>query len=449
MQSDIFKAYDVRAVYPDALDEHAAYYIGHAFAAFLGEKKKIVLGMDVRESGPALFDAFARGVSAAGGSVVDIGMVTTEMMYFAVAQYGYDGGVMVSASHNERQYNGFKFVREGARAISIETGLADIRDRALAHEGHAASDMGHEATPLDIWNDYIDMMLTFVDGKKVKPFTVVASANFGMAGKVITRLIERGKLPITIIPIDFEPDGSFPKGKPDPLIPERRQEVIDRIKKEKPDFGLAWDADADRIFFFDERGGFVHGYYTISLLARYLLEKYPGEKVLYDVRQVWASASTIRDAGGVPIVMKPGHSFIKDRMRAEQALFAGENSGHFYFRDFFGVDSGMVPFLLMLDVLSQRDATLSSLVDDLRKRFPISEEINSRVDDPASVLAHVEKQFADGRIEKIDGLSVEYPDWRFNLRPSNTEPVIRLNVEAKTDALVQEKTDTLLSFIRA
>ncbi|MBI4281290.1 phosphomannomutase/phosphoglucomutase [Candidatus Uhrbacteria bacterium] len=447
---DIFKAYDVRGLYPDAINEDVAYRIGYAFIEYLGRDKTIVIARDVRLSGPVLCNALSAGIVAAGGRIVDIGVVTTEMLYFAVAQYGYDGGVMVSASHNEGQYNGLKFVREGARAISSDTGLFAIRDLALKVESRKSKVESHlEIQKKEVLDDYVDYLLQKFAPKKCKPFRIVANANFGMAGNVLARLIERGKLPITVMPLDFEPNGAFPKGKPDPLIPERRQETEALVRKEKSDFGVAWDADADRCFFFDERGDFVEGYYTISLLATYLLARHPKEPMIYDVRFTWASRDTITAEGGVPIMMKPGHSFIKDRIQKEHALFAGENSGHYYFRDFFGVDSGMVPFLLLLDMLSQTAQPLSALADVYRTTYPMSGEVNSRVADADAIMHAVEKHYHDGTIEKIDGLSVEYPEWRFNLRKSNTEPLLRLCVEAKTDVRMKEKTGELLALIRS
>lgn len=447
----LFKAYDVRGIYPDEINEDAVYAIGRALIQYLGRGKTIVVARDVRESGPALFAALTQGMREEGATMIDIGMVTTEMLYFAVAFYGYDAGVMISASHNERQYNGLKFVQKGARAISSDTGLFAIRDLALKiKETKQRTTDNVQLITKNVLDDYIDYLLkNFADVGAMKPFRIVANANFGMAGRVLERLIARGKLPVTVTPLDFEPDGAFPKGKPDPLIPERREETAQVMRKEKPDFGVTWDADADRCFFYDEKGEFVDGYYTLCILAEYLLRIHPGESVIYDVRQTWASFDTITRGGGKPIMMKPGHSFIKDRMRKEHALFAGENSGHYYFRDFFGVDSGMVPFLLLLDILTKSDKTLSAMADAYRKKYPTSGEVNSKVADVRKIMALVEERYHDGTIEKIDGISVEYPEWRFNIRSSNTEPLLRLNLEAKTDALMKEKTAEVLALIRS
>lgn len=445
----LFKAYDVRGVYPDMINEDAVYAIGRAFVQYLGRGKTIVVARDVRLSGPALFAALTQGIAQEGATIIDIGMVTTEMLYFAVAFYGYDAGIMISASHNEGQYNGLKFVREGAKAISSDTGLFEIRDLALQLKSQM-SNVKCQVSTKDVLDDYIDYLLrNFTVAGVMKPFHIVANANFGMAGRVLDRLIARGKLPVTVTPFDFEPDGAFPKGKPDPLIPKRREEMGRLVRKEKPDFGVTWDADADRCFFYDEKGEFVDGYYTLCILAEYLLQIHPGgEPIIYDVRQTWASFDTITRGGGKPIMMKPGHSFIKDRMRKEHALFAGENSGHYYFRDFFGVDSGMVPLLLILDILAKSTTPLSAIADIYRKKYPTSGEVNSEVADAQKIMALVTERYHDGTIEKIDGISVEYPEWRFNIRSSNTEPLLRLNLEAKTDALMKEKTAELLALIR-
>ncbi len=446
----LFKAYDARGIYPDTINEDAVYRIGRALVQYLGKGKKIVVARDVRLSGPALFAALTQGISEEGATIIDIGMVTTEMLYFAVAFYGYDAGVMISASHNEGQYNGLKFVQKGAQAISSDTGLFAIRDIALKIKDEFS--IQHSAFSIhlkDVLDDYIDYLLkNFVDVDAMKPFRIVANANFGMAGRVLERLIARGKLPMSITPLDFEPNGAFPKGKPDPLIAERREETVQVMREGQFDFGVTWDADADRCFFYDEKGGFVDGYYTLCILAEYLLKTHSGEPVIYDVRQTWASFDTIKRCGGKPIMMKPGHSFIKDRMRKEHALFAGENSGHYYFRDFFGVDSGMVPFLLMLDILAKSNQPLSSIADVYRKKYPTSGEVNSKVTDAAKIMALAEERYHDGKIEKIDGLSVEYPEWRFNIRSSNTEPLLRLNLEAKTEELMKQKTAELLALIR-
>ncbi len=324
MNVSIFKAYDVRGIYPTELDEAAVAAIARAYVAWLTATqgaitKGIVVARDVRESGSSLQRAFMDAASACGVSCIDIGMVTTEMMYFAVAHGAYDGGVMVSASHNAREYNGLKFVRAGAQAISSDSGLFEIRDGARKGSGFSVQGSGATRTEADMTDAYIDKLLRIVDVRNIRPFRIVANANFGMAGQVLLRLIERGKLPIEVVPMDFNPDGTFPKGKPDPLIPERRAETIAQIRAARPDFGVAWDADADRVFFFDERGDFVEGYYTISLLAQRLLRGHANETVLFDVRQTWASIDTIIAAHGKPIMVKCGHAFIKDAMRATKA----------------------------------------------------------------------------------------------------------------------------------
>lgn len=447
LKSEIFHAYDVRGIYPDEINEEAAYKIAQAYLKVFQPKGAIVLGKDVRLSSPSLWIKAAKGITNAGYDVIDIGTISTDMLYFAVAKYDYGGGITISASHNPKEYNGMKFVREKAIAISADTGIMDIRDQALKNEEIIEPEKG-EIIEKDILADYVKHCLSFIDPSVIKPIKIVADANFGMAGVVLKKMM--AGLPVEIIELNFEPDGSFPKGRPDPMIPARREEVEELVRKEKADLGVAWDGDADRFFVFDENGKFINGYYLVAILAKYYLTKNKGAKIIGDVRLQWAIRDLAQELGGQYLVNKPGHSFIKDRMRKEDVIFAGENSGHFYFKDNFYADNGMIPFLIILEILSRSGKPMSEIADEYRQKYFISGEINKEVKDKDKdkVLKLVEKQYKDGKIEKIDGVSVEFADWRFNLRKSNTEPVIRLNIEAKTQELVDKKVKELLELIK-
>jgi phosphomannomutase len=373
----------------------------------------------------------------------------------------------ISASHNPKEYNGIKFVRENAIAISGDTGIMDMRDQALKNEQIMEPEKG-EILKKDILADYAQHCLSFIDPKAIKPLKIVANANFGMAGVALNKILK--DLPIEIVPLDFEPNGNFPKGRPDPMIPERRRETEDLVKREKADLGVAWDADADRIFLFDENGEYIDNYFLSAILDKILLERSKKkdtpslttyakasvveklrsvEKVIYDPRQNWAVIDTIKAMGGEPIINKVGHAFIKDRLREENALCAGEITGHFYFRDNFFCDNGMIPLLLILEKLSREGIKASDLAKPFLNKYFFSPEINQPITaDADKILAEVEKKYSDGEILHLDGLSVEYADWRFNLRKSNTEPLIRLNVEAKSQKLVEEKAGELLELIK-
>ncbi len=442
----IFKAYDVRGIYPSEIDESAVYKIAQAYAKVFQPQSAIVLGKDVRLSSHSLWQSAVKGLTDAGIDVIDIGTISTDMLYFSVAKYGYSGGLSVTASHNPKEYNGLKFVREKAIAISGDTGIMDMRDQALKNEQIMEPEKG-EIIKKDILSDYAEHCLSFIDTKAIKPMKIVANANFGMAGVAINKILE--DIPVEIVPLDFEPNGNFPKGRPDPMILERRKETEELVISAKADLGVAWDADADRCFLFDENGEYVDNYYLTAILAELFLEKsHKKEKIILDPRQYWAVADTVAKAGGESIMNKVGHAFIKDRMRKENVLFAGEITGHFYFRDNFFCDNGMIPLLLILEKLSQEGIKLSELADPFRKKYFISGEINTKVNDPDVVLKNAEAKYSDGEILHIDGVSVEYKDWRFNLRKSNTEPLIRLNVEAKSQALVDEKVKELLTLIK-
>lgn len=442
----IFKAYDVRGIYPDEINEDAVYKIAQAYLKVFKPKGPIVLGKDVRLSSPKLWQAAARGIINAGYDVIDIGIISTDMLYFSVANYDYGGGLTISASHNPKEYNGLKFVREKAIAISADTGLGDIKNEVLKNEEIMEPEKG-EIIKQEILADYAKHCLSFIDAKVIKPMKIVADANFGMAGVALNKILEF--LPVEIVPLNFKPDGHFPKGRPDPMIPERRKEVEELIKSEKVDLGVAWDGDADRCFIFDENGEYVDNYFLTAIFAKHLLAKSKKkETIILDPRQYWAVKETVAEAGGKSIMNKVGHALIKDGMRKNNVLFAGEITGHFYFRDNFFCDNGMIPLLMVLEMLSKEGVKMSQLAKPFREKYFISGELNQTVNDPDQVIANATKKYSDGKIDLIDGVGVEYKDWRFNLRKSNTEPLIRLNVEAKSQNLVDEKVKELLELIK-
>jgi phosphomannomutase len=440
----VFKAYDVRGIYPTQIDEEAAYQIGQAYVKVF-QPKKILIGKDVRLMSPSMWGAAVEGVTDAGVDVVDPGIITTDMLYFGVAYYGLDGGFSVTASHNPKEYTGMKFVREKSIAVSSDTGLFSIRDEALKGEKVNPSQKGKVET-INLLDDYLKHILSFVDPAKIKPLRVVVNPNFG-AGSLALERLEK-VLPLQLIKLNFEMNGEFPKGRPDPLVPENRGELIETVLKNKADLGVAWDADADRCFFCDEKGNFLEGYFITALLASVVLKNYPGGKVISDTRLVWAVEEAVEKSGGIFIQNKAGHAFIKDGMRRENAVFAGEMSAHYYFRDNFYADNGMIPFLMILELISTTGKPLSQLVAPYTSKYFVSGEINAEVQDVQAKIKEVESHYSDGEKNYIDGVSVEYPDWRFNLRPSNTEPLIRLNVEARSPELMAQKRDELLALIR-
>jgi phosphomannomutase len=442
----IFKAYDVRGVYPSELDEETAYKVGQAYAKFI-KPKKVAIGRDVRSHGEQIKKELIRGLNDAGVDVVDIGIISTDMLYFAVAYYGYDGGITVSASHNPKEYNGFKMVREKSIAISSDTGLFDIRDLVVNNDFEIKSDKKGTVETKEIMDDYIAKIITFIDVNKIKPLKVVLSANFGLAGVVAKKILEKIPAKINAEYLDAEPNGEFPKGRPDPLIKERQTETSELVKSSGANFGVAWDADADRCFFFDEKGDFIEGYFIVGLLAKEILKNNTGGKILYDPRLTWATIETVESVGGVPIQTKAGHAFIKDRMRKEDAVFAGEMSAHYYFRDYYYCDNGMIPFVMMMQLISETGKTLSELIAPMTNKYFVSGEINNEVKDIPALIKEAEEKYSDGKIDKTDGLGVEYKEWRFNLRGSNTEPKIRLNVEALNKELMEEKRDEILKLI--
>ena len=444
---ECFKAYDVRGRVPDQLNEDIAYRIGNAFVQFLNAKK-VVVGHDIRLTSPDLTNALTKGINDAGADVLHIGQCGTEEVYFAAFNYPVDGGICVTASHNPIDYNGMKFVREGARPISGDTGLLKIK--RLAQEGATrVSDNPGSITEIDSRPDYIKHLMTYVDVDSLKPLKIVVNSGNGGAGEVIDAL--EGLLPsFEFIKIHHEPDGNFPNGIPNPLDHDKRAATIEAVKKHKADLGIAWDGDFDRCFFFDENGRFIEGYYIVGMLAQAFLGKNPGAKVVHDPRLTWNTQSIVEAGGGKPIQSKTGHAFIKERMRSEDAVYGGEMSAHHYFRDFAYCDSGMIPWLLVAELMCRSGKSLSTLIDDRINAFPCSGEINSTVADPVSLLKSIEETYQGSatNVDHIDGLSMSFDDWRFNLRMSNTEPVVRLNVESRAnEKLMQVKRDELLSLI--
>jgi phosphomannomutase len=444
LESKVFKAYDVRGIYPDELDEAGAEAIGRAYVEQF-EPRRMAVGRDMRLSSPAMQEALMRGAAAAGAEVLDLGLVGTEMVYFAVGSLGLEGGAMVTASHNPKEYTGMKLVRRGALPVGGESGLFDVRDRALED----SEPRGAEGTieQYDIWPAYVDQVLSFVDVSTIKPLKVVIDAANGMAGTMLPPVLER--LPIESVRCYFEPDGSFPNHEPNPLLPENREFIVRKTLEESADLGVAFDGDGDRCFFVDDTGEFVPGDFVTALFAEGVLEKEPGAKVIYDVRASRAVPDAIEAAGGVALMNRVGHAFIKARMRKEDAAFAGEVSGHYYFRDFSQADSGVVPFLLMLELISKRGRRLSEILEPLRSRYFITGELNTPVPDVALKLQELKERYADGRVSHLDGISVDFDYWHFNVRPSNTEPLLRLNLEATSEELMEQKRNEVLEVIRS
>jgi phosphomannomutase len=439
----VFKAYDVRGIYPDELDEAGAEAIGRAYVEQF-EPRRMAVGRDMRLSSPPMQEAFMRGAATAGADVVDLGLVGTEMVYFAVGSLGLEGGAMVTASHNPKEYTGMKLVRRGALPVGGESGLLDIRDRVLADD--APTKAAGAIEEYDIWPAYVDRVLSFVDVATIKPLRVVIDAANGMAGAMLPPVL--GRLPVEAVRCYFEPDGSFPNHEPNPLLPENREFIVRKTLEEGADLGVAFDGDADRCFFVDDTGEFVPGDFVTALFAESVLEREPGAKIIYDVRASRAVPETIERAGGTALVNRVGHAFIKARMRNEDAAFAGEVSGHYYFRDFSQADSGVVPFLLMLELISKR-GKLSEILAPLRSRHFITGELNTPVPDVALKLQELKERYADGRVSHLDGISVDYDDWHFNVRPSNTEPLLRLNLEATSEELMEQRRDEVLEVIRS
>jgi len=443
-----FKAYDVRGVYPTEVNEELAYRVGRIFSAMFAAET-VVVGHDIRLSGRALVDALTEGLRHGGTKVIDIGQCGTEMIYFATAHLEADGGIMVTASHNPKEYNGMKLVRKGARPISGDTGLKEIGEMAVAsnfvHAQVAGKTLG-ELEKVDIVPAYIEHLLTYVDKSALKPMKIVANPGNGGAGPIMKELAKH--LPFEFVSIFDEPDGSFPNGVPNPILMPNREATAKVVCETGADLGIAWDGDFDRCFLFDENAEFIEGYYIVGLLAEVFLLKEPGAKIMYDPRLTWNTEAILERDGGVPVRCKSGHAFMKECMRQNEVLYGGEMSAHHYFRDFSYCDSGMIPWLLVAELMCRSGKKLSELVGARVDMFPCSGEINRKVADSPAILKALEEKYADGEQDKMDGLSVAYADWRFNVRTSNTEPVMRLNVETKGDKeLLVAKTAEILEII--
>ncbi len=441
-----FKAYDIRGKVPEELDADLAYRIGQALVRRF-EPVRMALGHDIRLSGPELCLALAEGLRDGGADVIDLGLVGTEEIYFAASHLDVDGGIIVTASHNPADYNGMKLVRRGAVPISGDTGLKDLEVLAAAGRAVQKSPRGAREAG-NIRSAYIEHLLGFVDREKLSPLKILANPGNGCAGPVMERLSQ--ELPFRFTTIQQKPDGTFPNGVPNPLLPENRRATSQAVLEYGADLGIAWDGDFDRCFFFDEQGDFVESYYLVGLLAQLLLLKHPGEKIVHDPRLIWNTRELVEKSGGVPVMSRTGHAFIKEVMRAEDAVYGGEMSAHHYFRDFSYCDSGMIPWLLVTELLCREGKKMSELVAERRAAYPISGEINSRVADPDRLLVRLEKEYGADCLGKdfTDGLSMTFVDWRFSVRKSNTEPLVRLNVETRGDqALMEFRRDELLHII--
>jgi phosphomannomutase len=451
----IFKAYDVRGKYPDEIDEELAYKIGRAFPRVLAElegtpveEQRIAVGRDMRKSAPSMSEQYARGIADAGADVLDVGMVGTEMVYWTVGSRELDGGLMCTASHNPKAYTGAKLVKRGALALSGDSGIGELKEMVMEGEpGDPADDPGEIATE-DIAEQFREDALGYIEGDAIKPMKVMLDGGNGMAGPMVGPILDR--FPLDQEQAYWEPNGEFPDHEPNPLIEENRRFIIDKVRDTGADLGIAWDGDADRCFFIDDTGEFVDGDFLTALLAESILRKDPGAAILYDVRASRAVPDVVEKAGGHPYINRVGHAFFKTRMRELGAAFGGEVSGHYYFHDFYCADSGTIPALLILELLSVEGKKMSELLEPLRSRYFISGEINSEVEDQEGKMKEIEERYWDARVTTLDGISVDYHDWHFNVRPSNTEPLLRLNLESLVSRQhMEEKRDEVLELIRA
>ena len=443
----IFKAYDIRGIYPGQLDEDLAYQIGRAYVAYLGAQR-IAVSRDMRVSSPGLAAAFTEGALAQGSDVVDFGMLGTDMLYYAVARDELDGGAQITASHNPKQYNGMKLVRRQALPLSGDAGISDIRTMIL-EGGIPDGAGGGRRSESRLLDDYVDHVLSFIDPAVIRPFRLVLDAGSGMGGLVAPPLFDR--LPCRTSRLCFEIDGTFPNHQANPLLEENRRDLVERVVADGADAGVAWDGDADRCFFVDGDGEFIAGDFITALLAEAFLRNEPGAAIVYDVRASYAVKDTVAAGGGAALMNRVGHAFFKKRMREENAAFGGEVTGHYYFRNNFYADNGFIPALLILELMSVKRQTLSELLAPLREKYFISGEINTEMADMSVVAATIDalaERYRDAHVYRMDGVSVEYPTWHFNVRPSNTEPLLRLNLEGDTPELMAEKRDEVLGFVR-
>ncbi|UCH66219.1 MAG: phosphomannomutase [Ignavibacterium sp.] len=441
-----FKAYDIRGKVPSELNTDLAYKVGRAYANLIGAKK-VIVGHDIRKSSDEISEALIKGLNDSGADTIDIGLCGTEMIYFATPYFDADGGIMITASHNPPEYNGMKFVKRDSVPVGYDAGLNEVEQMIIENDlGEISEKKGTQASE-DVMIPFIESLNKYYDPQKIDKLKVVVNAGNGCIGPALEAI--ENKLPIEMIKVYFEPDSDFPNGVPNPLLPENRKPTIEAIIKNEADLGVAWDGDFDRCFFFDEAGNFIEGYYIVGLLAKSILRYNPGEKIVHDPRLVWNTVEEVKAAGGETVVSKSGHAFIKEKMREVNAIYGGEMSAHHYFRDNTYSDSGMIPFLLVLQLMSEEEKKLSELVGEMIEAYPCSGEINSTIDDPAAKIKEVESKFSNGSVDYLDGVSVDFGDWRYNLRMSNTEPIIRLNVESRKDEkLMKKKTKELLKVIR-
>ena len=445
----IFKAYDVRGLYPQEINEDAARQIGRGFVAYLNAKR-IAVSRDMRLSSPSIAAAFIEGARMQGCDVVDYGMLGTDMMYFAVARDHQDGGAQITASHNPKEYNGIKLVRNEAFPLSGDAGISDIRDMIASDQLPAPAATPGSLSTMDVVDDYVKHVLSFIDPSIVKPFNVVLDAGNGIAGMIAPKLFDR--LPCRTTRLCFEVDGTFPNHEANPLIEENRRDIVERVIADKADIGIAWDGDADRCFFIDGAGEFIAGDFITALLAEAFLIRHPGAKIVYDVRASYAVKDTAAKYGGTALMNRVGHAFFKRRMREENAIFGGEVTGHYYFRDNFYADNGFIPAMLILELMSKKNMTLRDLLAPLREKYFISGEIYTKVSDMHTVQRKIDglsAKYQAAQVYTLDGISAEFPDWHFNVRASNTEPMLRLNLEATTQAEMERKRDEVLAFIRS
>jgi phosphomannomutase len=451
----IFKAYDLRGIYPDQMDEELAYRIGRGFTRVLSvlqdvplPELRVAIGRDMRLSAPAMAEQYARGIADEGVDVLDVGMVGTEMVYWTVGSRELDGGVACTASHNPKAYTGAKLVKRGAIALSADSGIRELREIVAAGDPGPPADSPGTIRSLDIADAFHEAALGYIDPERIEPMRLVVDGGNGMAGPMIGPLLD--SLPIEQVKTYWEPNGEFPDHEPNPLLPENREFIIEKVRETGADLGIAWDGDADRCFFIDDTGEFVAGDFLTALLAESILRKDPGATILYDVRASRAVRDVVQRAGGTAEINRAGHAFFKTRMRDSGAAFGGEVSGHYYFRDFYCADSGTIPALLIIELLSVEAPRMSELLEPLRSRYFISGEINSEVDDQEGKMEEVVERYSDGKVGRLDGISIDYDDWHFNVRPSNTEPLLRLNLESLVArAHMEEKRDEVLALIRA
>jgi len=442
-----FKAYDIRGKVPSELNAELAYNIGKAYAKLINAEV-IVIGHDIRRSSDAMSDALKRGLTESGTDVIDIGLCGTEMIYYATTAFEADGGIMITASHNPPEYNGMKFVKKGSVPVGYDSGLNQVEQMIINGGIEPVNVDPGDVEHHNIMSGFINHLKKFYNPNKIAPYKVVVNAGNGCAGLALNAI--ENDLPIEMIKIFNEPNSDFPNGVPNPLLLENRQPTIDAVLQNKAELGVAWDGDYDRCFFFDEKGNFIEGYYIVGLLAKSILIKNPAEKIVHDPRLIWNTLDIVKENNGIAIQSKSGHAFIKEKMREVNAIYGGEMSAHHYFRENAYSDSGMIPFLLILQLMSEEDKPLSLLVEEMIEAYPCSGEINSTISNPLEKIKEIEKKYSDGKIDKVDGLSVEYDNWRFNLRESNTEPIIRLNVESRGNKkLMEEKTEELLKILRS